>query len=164
MLVLPLPVVLERSGHDLHEAMPESAAILLYVSTGQAVQIPGLLPFLYWPAGHIVHDAAPSTPVYPVLHLQSLLSILPAPEFCVLWHDSHTFAALPEYVPCGQVAHSLCSFDAMIAFALPAGHERQFACNVLMVPSAYLPRTHDLHCDRLSAPVSSRNLPVYATQ
>jgi len=159
-----MPVVLESRGHDLHEAMPESAAILLYVSTGQGVQIPGLLSFLYWPAVHMVHDKAPSGPVYPELHLQSFLPVLPAPEFCVLWQSSQTLAALPEYLPCRQVIHSLCSFDAMIAFAVPAGHERQFSCKVLMVPCAYLPRTHDIHCDRLSAPVSSRNLPVYATE
>ena len=164
MLVLPVPVVFDIAGHGLHAARPESAAILLYVCIGQGVQIPGLLPLLYLPAVHVVHDEAPSGPVYPGLHLQSLFWILPAAEFCVLWHASQATAAPTEYLPCRQVTQSLCSFDARIAFAVPGGHERQLVCNVLMLPCAYLPRTQEIHCDTLSAPVPSRYLPVYATE
>ena len=72
-------------AHSVHAPEPRRG---FYVDCGHAVQFP------------------PSAPVFPGLHLQSVMSTLPAVEIEFAGHDVHTEApVVVEYLPASHDMH-----------------------------------------------------------
>ena len=65
-----------------------AAAAVLYVPRGQSVQAEEPLTSLKPPASHASHSA-PSGPVYPLLQVQLICCLLPAPEYECVGHWLH---------------------------------------------------------------------------
>lgn len=61
------------------------------------------LSLLYVPASHSV-QSPPSGPVYPALHLQSVMESLPAVDQVWVGHEAHTSAF--SYVPPSHTTHA----------------------------------------------------------
>ena len=92
---------LNPAGHAVHEDAP----LREYVLTRHTLHAAGPDTFLNVPAAHATHGP-PFGPVYPGLHKQSPMFVLPNNEFAFAAQLVH--AALPFvglYVPDGHIAH-----------------------------------------------------------
>ena len=97
----------EYDGH-VEQVEVVFASSVEYVSLSQFAQPADPTLVLYVPAPHAEH-VVPSWPVYPLLHLQSVLSSLAALDCMFAAHPTHTLlvaATAVEYVFAKQFVHA----------------------------------------------------------
>ena len=165
--VAPKLEVFEPSEHFKHEVCPMEAWNLP-MSHSLHEWIPTWPnSSLYFPAGQAVHAPSPSR-YWPVSHLQSVISALPATDVEPSGQARHSLLLLTEYVPALQGTHAETLIDASMRTCLPAAHWAHASSPVtsLNVPAGHL--THGPPagpvCPRLQTQSASTLLPATATE
>jgi len=127
MEVMPVaPLVVENDGHDWHVLLDTAASVLLYVSAKQNSQSADPVLALYFPATHPKHaPPVPLFPVYPALHAQSVISLLPRGDPVLLAHSRQTLdnvaLTVVEYV---LIPQSVQMAEPLAVLYLPATHPK----------------------------------------
>ena len=151
-----------RSPPWLYEYLPREHSV-------QAVD-----PFtsLYVPAMHAA-QVAPSGPVYPLLHVQLVSTLLPAPEYVCAGHalhvDSEMLPVAVEYFPCEHRVHAAEPFTSLYVPATHASHSTPSApvypllhvqlVSTLLPAPEYVCAGHALHVDSELLPVAVEYFP-----
>jgi hypothetical protein len=111
----------DEARHESH-TLSVFAIVVEYLSTGQLSHVAGPTVVLYVPAPHAAH-VVPSLPVYPLLHLQSMASLLPGLDCMFVAHPKHvvidTAAPSVEYLSATQFVHDA---GPVASLNVPAKH------------------------------------------
>ena len=105
--------------------------------------------------------STPSAPVYPLLHVQLVSMLLPAPEYVCAGHalhvDSELMPVAVEYFPCEHKSHSAVPFTVLYVPATHASHSTPSApvypllhvqlVSTLLPAPEYVCAGHALHVD-----------------
>jgi hypothetical protein len=163
--LLPAPEYV-CAGHALHVDSEIPAVAVLYLPREHSVQAVDPFTSLYDPVMHAV-QVAPSGPVYPLLHVQLVSTLLPAPEYVCAGHalhvDSKCSPVSVEYFPCGQRVHAEEPFTSLYVPATHASHSTPSApvypllhvqlVSTLLPAPEYVCAGHALHAEVLPVAV-----------
>jgi hypothetical protein len=127
MEVMPVTaLVVENNGHDWHVLIDTAAGKLLYLSAKQTSHAADPVLALYFPATHPVHAVPlPPFPVYPALHAQAVIALLPRGDPVLEAHVRQTLDNVAlTVVEYSLTAQSVQMAEPMAVLYLPATHPK----------------------------------------